>query len=240
MSTPAPFPLPDRKPMIGVVARAHRELRADMLREAHRRGHTAHQAGPQRRLRDPAAGRGPGLRHGRPRRRSPASRWARSSASWWTSTSSRCGPTPRDGRAKIVTFSEHGLEFTRCRHPAHHRPRATLRRGVRGRGLRDRAPRARGHRGAAARRRRTTPRRAASDPVPGHGTVTITRLGHAVIARTDHVWIGCPNDRTSTRSHCRPGGVSLSSSCPACRSTSDSCTPSRTSTSRSPAARSSS
>lgn len=108
---PDPVPLPERKPMIGLVARAHRELRADMLRAAHEKGHT----------------------HIKPAHNDVFAtlplEGARSSdmAARAGITRQSMGeiirelvdldilemrPDPRDGRAKIVTFSEHGREFT--------------------------------------------------------------------------------------------------------------------------------
>jgi len=108
----SPIPVPDRKPMIGVVARAHRELRADMLREAHRRGHT----------------------HIKPAHNDVFATLPLEGARA-SDMAARAGITrqsmgeiirelvdldilemradPTDGRAKIVTFSEHGREFTR-------------------------------------------------------------------------------------------------------------------------------
>ena len=110
MSTPVP--LPSRTPMIGVVARAHRELRADMLREAHRRGHThitpAHS--------DVFAT----LPLGGARASDMAARAGTTRQSMGEIIRElvdldllEMRPDPTDGRAKIVTFSQHGLEFTR-------------------------------------------------------------------------------------------------------------------------------
>ena len=106
-----PFALPSRKPMIGVVARVHRELRADMLREAHRRGHTHITPGHSdvfatlplggARASDMAANAG----------------ITRQSMGEIIRELVALGllemrPDPTDGRAKIVTFSPQGLKFT--------------------------------------------------------------------------------------------------------------------------------
>jgi len=108
----SPISVPERKPMIGVVARAHRELRADMIREAHRRGDI--QIKPAHndvfatlplegaRASDMAARAGI--------TRQSMGEIIRELVDL-DILEMRADPT--DGRAKIVTFSEHGLEFTR-------------------------------------------------------------------------------------------------------------------------------
>lgn len=106
------LPLPHRKPMIGVVARAHRELRADMLREAHRRGHThitpAHNDVFATLPLEGARASDMAARAG----------ITRQSMGEIVRELVDLGllemrPDPTDGRAKIVTFSPRGLEFTR-------------------------------------------------------------------------------------------------------------------------------
>ena len=108
MSTPAHVPVPTRKPMIGVVARAYREMRADMIRVAHARGHTVIKPAHNdvfatlplegARASDMAARAG----------------ITRQSMGEIIRELVDLGilemhPDPTDGRAKIVKFSEHGL-----------------------------------------------------------------------------------------------------------------------------------
>ncbi len=110
MSTP--LPKLDRKPMIGLLGRAHRVMRADMLREAHRRGHSyITQAHNDVFATLPLDGA---------RASDMAARAGITRQSMGEIVRDLVGlgllemrPDPTDGRAKIVTFSETGLEFTR-------------------------------------------------------------------------------------------------------------------------------
>lgn len=109
----SPVPLPHRKPMIGVVARVHRELRADMIRVAHQRGHA---------LIKPAHN---DVFATLPLEGARASDMAANAGITRQSMGEiirelvdldllEMRPDPTDRRAKIVTFSPQGLEFTRA------------------------------------------------------------------------------------------------------------------------------
>ena len=108
---PSTVPVPDRRPMIGVVARAHRELRADMLREAHRRGHThitpAHNDVFATLPLEGARAADMAARAGITRQ--SMGEIIRDLVSL---DLLEMRPDPTDGRAKIVTFSPRGRDFT--------------------------------------------------------------------------------------------------------------------------------
>lgn len=98
--------------MIGVVSRAHRELRADMLREAHRRGHPhikpAHNDVFATLPLEGARASDMAARAGITRQS-----MGEIIRELVDLDLLEMRPDPTDGRAKIVTFSARGLEFTR-------------------------------------------------------------------------------------------------------------------------------
>jgi DNA-binding MarR family transcriptional regulator len=107
-----PLPELDRKPMIGLVGRVHREMRADMLGEAHRRGYTfIRQAHNDVFATLPLAG-------ARASDMAARAGITRQSMGEIIRELVELGllemqPDPTDGRAKVVTFTEAGLELTR-------------------------------------------------------------------------------------------------------------------------------
>ena len=112
MSRADPFPAPTRKPMIGLVGLAHRKLRADMLREAHRRGHSfvkaAHNDVFATLPLEGARASDMAVRAGITRQS-----MGEIIRDLVDLDLLEMQTDPADGRAKIVTFSERGREFTR-------------------------------------------------------------------------------------------------------------------------------
>ena len=107
-------PLPEirRKPMIGLVGRAYREMRADMLREAHRRGYDF-----IRQAHNDVFATLP-LEGARASDMAARAGITRQSMGEIIRELVDLGllemrPDPVDGRAKIVTFTDAGLEFSR-------------------------------------------------------------------------------------------------------------------------------
>lgn len=106
------MPTPDRKPMIGLVGLVNRKLRADMLSETHRRGHTFVKAAHNDVF---ATLPFEGARASDMAVRAGITRQSMGEIirDLVDLDLLEMQTDPTDGRAKIVTYSAHGREFAR-------------------------------------------------------------------------------------------------------------------------------